>query len=87
MKSKQRITIADPLFHNTRTFILVIICVFLSGIQPVVTAQEVPPVLEFPQSGLDDTSTYRGYTTRFFQDSEGNTLQIYIKQEEGRPSF
>ena len=47
-------------------------------------AQEVPPVLEFPQSGLDDTSTYRGYTTRFFQDSKGNTLQIYIKQEEGR---
>ncbi len=84
MKSKQNITKTEPLLLNTRTFILVIIYVFLSGIHPVAIAQEVAPVLEFPEIGLDDTSTYRGYTTRFFQDSDGNTLQIYIKQEQGR---
>jgi hypothetical protein len=40
--------------------------------------------LEFPEVGLDDTSTYRGYTTRFFKDSAGNTLQVYINQNNGR---
>ncbi|MFB3042327.1 MAG: hypothetical protein ACE1ZS_11095, partial [Candidatus Poribacteria bacterium] len=75
---------AKTLTLKTRTLLLVITGFFLINTKPVAIAQEVPPVLEFPEIGLDDTTTYRGYTTRFFQDSEGNTLQIYIKQEEGR---
>ncbi len=64
--------------------LLVITGLILMTTNSTAMAQEVHPVLEFPEVGLDDTATYRGYTTRFFQDSEGNTLQIYIKQEEGR---
>ncbi len=45
---------------------------------------KVLPVLEFPEIGLDDPATYQGYTTRFFRDSRGNVLQIYIKQYNGR---
>ncbi len=69
---------------NVWTLLLTIISIFVLDIQRTATAQEVLPVLEFPQVGLDDTSTYRGYTTRFFQDSEGNTLQIYLNQNNGR---
>ncbi len=42
------------------------------------------PVLEFPQAGLDDPAAYRGYTTRFFRDSGGNTVQIAIDRQSGR---
>lgn len=49
-----------------------------------VKGQEVFPILEFPTPGLDDTSTYRGYTTRFFRDSAGNTLQILLNHHSGR---
>ncbi len=48
------------------------------------SAQQVAAILEFPQIGLDDTSKYRGYTTRFFRDAAGNTLQIVLNQNEGR---
>ena len=47
-------------------------------------AQEVPPVLEFPQEGLDDTAAYQGYLTRFFRDSEGNPVQIVMNRTSGR---
>ncbi len=48
------------------------------------TAQEIPPVLEFPQAGLDDSSTYRGYTTRFLRDTAGNTVQTVLNLNAGR---
>ena len=53
---------------------------------PPLVAQErpVPPVLAFPERGMDDTAAYRGYRTRFFRDSRGNTLQIYLDGESGR---
>ncbi len=41
-------------------------------------------ILEFPQQGLDDYSTYKGYSTRFFHDINKNTVQVYIKQDVGR---
>lgn len=63
---------------------LLIIGIALMTTRPTATAQEVPPVLEFPQSGLDDPATYRGYTTRFFRDSAGNTVQVYLNQNNGR---
>lgn len=47
-------------------------------------AQEQPPVLEFPQPGLDDTDAYRGYATRFFRDSDSNTVQVVISRAVGR---
>ena len=73
-------------FYTTKTFtlLLLMIILHLPDTQGIVSAQEAPPVLEFPQSGLDDTSTYRGYTTRFFKDSEGNTLQISLNRNNGR---
>jgi hypothetical protein len=40
--------------------------------------------LEFPEEGLDDPVAYEGYATRFFRDSRGNTLQIYLNNREGR---
>ncbi|NOZ03189.1 MAG: hypothetical protein GXO92_01080 [FCB group bacterium] len=67
-----------------RRLLLLITSLILLNILPSIKAQAVPPVLEFPQIGLDDTSTYRGYTTRFFRDSEGNTVQISINQNTGR---
>ncbi len=48
------------------------------------SAQEVLPVLEFPEQGLDDAAAYMGYKTRFFWDSERNAFQIYMKQQLGR---
>ena len=47
------------------------------------TARRAPPpeqlpVLAFPEAGLDDTAAYQGYRTRFFRDSRGNTVQIYL---------
>src|SRR5437764_13697871 len=43
-----------------------------------------PPVLSFPESGLDDAAAYRGYQTRFYRDAGGNTLQIYLDSRSGR---
>lgn len=47
-------------------------------------ARQAPPVLAFPEAGLDDTAAYRGYSTRFFRDASGNTVQIYLDRREGR---
>ena len=43
-----------------------------------------PPVLSFPESGLDDSAAYHGYQTRFYRDAAGNTLQIYLDGRSGR---
>ena len=47
-------------------------------------AQNIRPVLAFPEQGLDDSAAYAGYTTRFFRDAERNTVQIYLDRREGR---
>ena len=49
-------------------------------------AQNQPrrPVLEFPEPGLDDTTAYQGYKTRFYRDSRNNTVQIYHQPRGGR---
>jgi hypothetical protein len=46
------------------------------------TAQ--PAVLTFPEAGVDDTAAYQGYATRFYRDSKGNTVQIYLEPRGGR---
>ncbi|HUG41707.1 MAG TPA: hypothetical protein VMM12_14555 [Longimicrobiales bacterium] len=40
--------------------------------------------LAFPETGLDDPAAYEGYRTRLFEDAAGNTLQVYVKEGEGR---
>ena len=46
--------------------------------------RQVVPVLAFPDPALDDTAAYRGYQTRFYRDSKGNTVQIYVDGSSGR---
>lgn len=84
MKSNQLIIKTKPFELKAWALLLAIIGTILIVITPAVKAQEVHPVLEFPQMGLDDASTYRDYTTRFYRDSEGNTIQISINQNTGR---
>jgi len=47
-------------------------------------AAVAPPVLEFPEPGLDDPVAYRGYHTRIFRDARGNALQIVLDGRSGR---
>ena len=44
----------------------------------------VPPVLDVPEPGLDDTVAYQGYQTRFYRDSKQNTVQVYLEPRGGR---
>src|SRR5687768_13746644 len=44
----------------------------------------VPPVLSFPEQGLDDPAAYQGYQTRFFRDAKGNVVQVYLDARSGR---
>ena len=37
-----------------------------------------PPVLAFPERGLDDSAAYQGYRTRLFRDAANNTVQVYL---------
>ncbi len=46
--------------------------------------REAVPVLQFPESGLDDSAAYEGYQARLYRDSRGNTVEIYIDGKTGR---
>jgi hypothetical protein len=46
--------------------------------------QATLPVLDLPTPGLDDTASYQGYKTRFYRDSQQNTVQIYMQPRSGR---
>lgn len=48
------------------------------------TGDTVPPVLALPDPALDDTAGYRGYVTRFYRDTRGNAVQVYIDHRLGR---
>ena len=67
-----------------RILLIILIGSFVMVSTLKTSAQTKPPVLEFPQVGLDDFSTYKGYTTRFFKDSEGSTIQISLNENNGR---
>src|ERR1700694_5060233 len=58
----------------------------LSAAAPPASAQTraVQPVLAFPEAGLDDFAAYQGYQTRFFRDTKGNVVQIYLDARRGR---
>ncbi len=47
-------------------------------------AGQATPVLAFPEPGLDDSSAYQGYQTRFYRDSKKNAIQIYLEPRGGR---
>ena len=47
-------------------------------------AAQTAPVLAFPEPGLDDSSAYQGYRTRFYRDSKKNAVQIYLDPRGGR---
>ena len=47
-------------------------------------AGQTTPVLAFPEPGLDDSSAYQGYQTRFYRDSKKNAVQIYLEPRGGR---
>jgi hypothetical protein len=53
-------------------------------LQKVSGARPVLPVLAFPEPGIDDTASYQGYQTRFYRDSKGNTVQIYLQPQTSR---
>jgi hypothetical protein len=53
-------------------------------LQALAPQQQTPPVLEFPEAGLDDPAAYEGYRTRFFRDAHGNAFQVYLNQRSGR---
>ncbi len=52
--------------------------------QLAAAARPSPPVLAFPEAGLDDSSAYAGYVTRFHRDVDGNTVQLYLDRRQGR---
>jgi hypothetical protein len=71
-------------------FVLPVIIVAVLGsvsvIAPSSLAQTrtVSPVLAFPEQGLDDPAAYQGYQTRFFRDTKGNVVQVYLDARSGR---
>ena len=48
------------------------------------TPQPSPPVLSFPEPGLDDRAAYQGYETRFYRDAARNTVQLYLDHRASR---
>src|SRR5512133_3892106 len=47
-------------------------------------ARTVPPVLSFPEPGMDDPAAYEGYRTRFWPDAAGDAVQVYLDARSGR---
>ncbi len=56
----------------------------LSAAPVVAQSRTVQPVLAFPEQGLDDPAAYQGYQTRFFRDTKGNVVQVYLDARSGR---
>jgi hypothetical protein len=56
----------------------------LSARPSLAQSRTVAPILGFPEAGLDDPAAYRGYQTRFFRDTKGNVVQIYLDATRGR---
>ncbi len=71
---------APEITYWCMTLTLITLLAQLAAVAP----REAPPVLAFPEPGLDDPAAYRGYQTRFFRDAAGNTLQIYLDSRSGR---
>jgi hypothetical protein len=66
-----------------RTVLVLLVSIMTA--RPVVgQTRTVQPVLGFPEQGLDDPAAYQGYQTRFFRDTRGNVVQVYLDARSGR---
>ena len=54
------------------------------ALSPAGAQTRVQPILGFPETGLDDPAAYQGYQTRFYRDTKGNVVQIYLDASRGR---
>ena len=70
--------------HSTRILLAMNLCAFGLLAQLSMPTRQSPPVLAFPEPGLDDTASYQGYQTRFYRDATRNTVQIYVEGRSGR---
>ena len=76
---KISVAVIQILILSVVTFTILLQCTNIK-----VVVKQVQPILEFPQMGIDDPVAYHGYTTRFYQDSKGNSVQIVINKNNGR---
>ena len=72
------------LLPSTPSMTLTVLALFAQVAAVSAQPRPSPPVLAFPESGLDDSASYRGYQTRLFRDAAGNTVQIYLDSRSGR---
>ena len=63
---------------------MLLTCAFFIGATAAAAQTRVQPVLAFPEAGLDDPTAYQGYQTRFFRDTKGNVVQVYLDARSGR---
>jgi len=59
-------------------------CASVLGAATIAAQTRVQPILAFPEAGLDDPAAYQGYQTRFFRDTKGNVVQVYLDPRTGR---
>src|SRR5437762_3124887 len=64
--------------------VLVLPVLILTASSVAGQTRTMQPVLGFPEQGLDDPAAYQGYQTRFFRDSRGNVVQVYLDARSGR---
>jgi len=64
--------------------IVLIASALLSARSLLAQNRTVAPILGFPEAGIDDPAAYQGYQTRFFRDTKGNVVQIYLDATRGR---
>src|SRR5690606_33508045 len=73
-----------PMIASTLTLVAQLAALALPAMPAQPTPQETPPVLAFPEPGLDDPAAFEGYRTRFHRDAAGNVVQIYLDAKSGR---
>jgi glycogen debranching enzyme len=71
----------STVFVNSSVLLLAFTVSYLPN---MLSAKSISPVLEFPQTGMDDPIAYKDYKTRFFQDTASNCVQIYLREDSGR---
>lgn len=67
-----------------RSLGLALVSVSFVGASPSPAQTRVQPILGFPEQGVDDPAAYQGYQTRFFRDTKGNVVQVYLDARSGR---
>ena len=75
---------APELSGATASLLATLILLLAVPRAPVSAQTRVQPILGFPEAGLDDPAAYQGYQTRFYRDTKGNVVQIYLDARSGR---